>query len=91
MLEVFSLILFSCLIIYFVVTIIVIAKFKRYKKINKFLMFKYSMLSKKSFLVDRNLSLYSMNKLSINEVYDSFVSLYKEVTDIDSTLNNMEV
>lgn len=88
LLEVLSLILFVCLIVYFVVTIILITKYKSMKKLSRYLIQKYNILNRKSFVLDRSLSLFNLNRVSINEVNESFISLYKDVTDIDTYLNS---
>ena len=92
MLDYIILILFIALIVYFVVSFIVIKKYREMKKIKKYLMSKYSIINRKAFVVDRFMSLYSQDKVAIGDVYDSFISLYKDVSDIELEFrNNMEV
>lgn len=88
MLDIIILILFICLIVYFVISFIVIKKYRDMKKMSRYLLSKYSVINRKAFVVDRCLSLHSVNKVTINEVYESFVSLYKDVADIEQQLQN---
>lgn len=87
MLEFLVIFLFVSLIVYFVVSLLIILRYRKMKKLNAYLMNRYLILNRKSYVLDRCLSLYNLDKVELNEVNKSFFSLYKDLLDIDSYLN----